>query len=220
MIPVHILKNGNVQDLRYGEVYETILEVCREHIEQQRAIAFAFILYNHENPHLLKILHDRDYWDSLDKISGNLLTVFHFYRHEENFGQELIDSDGNEKRGLHGISMNEMLIPMIKNHLNYVQPIKLPTILFFQTDGSMMIDYFFVKLKADKIEEGFLELKDYIKAAVSELENILPENYENKKEIFNILKMGVKANEFTKNVSRGPQNFPLKLFVNWLTSLV
>jgi hypothetical protein len=73
---------------------------------------------------------------------------------------------------MYGINVDEskdMIVPMIKNYLQYDRPIKLPTILFFQTNGHLIQDFFFIELYEEKIEDSFNEIKTYISGAVSEV---------------------------------------------------
>jgi ribosomal protein S21 len=46
MIAIKILKNGVIEDLRNSSAYETIQDICKQHKEEQRALAFAFIIHN------------------------------------------------------------------------------------------------------------------------------------------------------------------------------
>ena len=219
MIAIKILKNGVIEDLRASSAYETIQDICKQHKEEQRALAFAFIIHNFKDPQLNKVLSDEDYWESLDKISGHLLTVFYLPSNKKNFGEDLLISSGSEQRGMYGINVDEskdMMVPMIKNYLQYDRPIKLPTVLFFQTDGRLIQDFFFIELSEQKIEDSFNEIKTYISGAVNELERVRPENYGNSQEIFNLLKSGVKAVNFKRRVNKTTGSFPFQQFIGWL----
>jgi hypothetical protein len=222
MIPIRILRNGEIEELRSDSVYETILNICNQHKEEQRALAFAFIVHNYSSPQLNKVLADEDYWQSLDKISGHLLTVFYLPSHALNFGENLLGSTEGEKRAMHELSVDgsrNLIIPMIKNYLQYDQPIRLPTILFFQTNGHYIQDFFFVELSEEKIEDSFIELKTYISGAVNELKKVKPEYYANSQEIFELLKNGVKALNFKRKVAEMTENFPFQQFIGWLIGL-
>ena len=41
---------------------EQMLNICMKHRADGRAQAFAFILFDFTNPHISKIINDRDYW--------------------------------------------------------------------------------------------------------------------------------------------------------------
>ncbi len=69
----------------------------------------------------------------------------------------------------------------------------------------MISDYFLIELSEESIEKAFMELKDYIVAAVDRLKLIDQENYDNYQPIFNSLKEGVKS---TRLSSTTPFRFP------------
>ena len=116
MVPIHTYKDGRIVDIESGELYDNILTVCNEHKLANRALAFAFILYNYKNPQIYKILADLDYWRAMNETSGNYLSIFYIAQQESYFGQDLAENDGIERRGLHGITTNEALIPMLKRY--------------------------------------------------------------------------------------------------------
>lgn len=222
MIPVRILRNGAIEDLRHNSAYETIINICNDHKEEQRALAFAFVIHNYMSPQLNKVLADEDYWESLDRISGQLLTVFYLPSHAKDFGEDLLKSTGVEKRSMYGITTdesNDIIVPMIKNYLQYDRPIKLPTILFFQTNGLLVQDFFFVELSEQKIEESFIEIRTYISGAVDELKRVESKYYGNDQEIFSLLKNGVDAVSFKRKMTEVTGNFPFQQFVGWLISM-
>ena len=70
--------------------------------------------------------------------------------------------------------------------------------MFFQVEGKQISDYFLIELFEDKVEESFLELKDYISSAVKRLKMIAPVNRENLHPIFESMKQGVKFTKFRK----------------------
>ncbi|MFY0104467.1 hypothetical protein ABTP95_22110, partial [Acinetobacter baumannii] len=49
-----------------------------------------------------------------------------------------------------------------------------PSVLFFQVDKEQISDYFFVELKENKIEDGFIELKNLIDKSVEAIKDITP----------------------------------------------
>lgn len=56
---------------------DELLNICREHFVEGRALAFAFIVYRLSDPHINKILDDSHYFAALDEISGKKLTIFY-----------------------------------------------------------------------------------------------------------------------------------------------
>lgn len=92
--------------------------------------------------------------------------------------------------------------------------------MFFQTFGGMITDYFLVELKEEKIEDCFLELKSYIKAAVERLKMIEEDNYSNYSGIYENLKQGVEFEENKKFIFRTIQKFPVQLLISWIAGKI
>ncbi len=119
--------------------------------------------------------------------------------------QEQIQQEENENKETEGDRYLNFLSPIefqaqspdgiltfIQKEFGIKESINTPFIIFFQMNGFDIIDYFVVKLKAEKIDEAFIELKNQIQYAVDSLKRITPENRSNFAEIFNLIKNGVQ----------------------------
>lgn len=53
--------------------------ICREHLKEQRAKAFAFIFYDFADNDLHRILKDERVFAQLDRLSGTKLTIFYLH---------------------------------------------------------------------------------------------------------------------------------------------
>ena len=71
-----IYQNTTNEGYDINSFTECMISICNEHKKANRVLAFAFILYDFENPHLWKVLNDQVYWLALNEISGKYLTVF------------------------------------------------------------------------------------------------------------------------------------------------
>ncbi|MDH3567857.1 MAG: hypothetical protein OEM61_10970 [Desulfobacteraceae bacterium] len=223
MVPLKLLNDGNIQELSSDTFSQSIIDVCEKHRIDSRALAFAFILYDFNNPQIFKILNDRDYWNALHTISGKYLSIYYIHSTEKSFGEDLNSNDGREQRGLYPITGKynpNIILPMLKKYLNLSEVVKNPSILFFQVDGTMISDYFLIDLFEERIEESFLELKDYVSSAVDRLKMIDPENYENFQPIFESLKQGVKSKKFRRVLFTNVQTFPINLLIGWIVGKV
>ena len=220
MVPIQTYKDGQVIDIQTGELYDNILTICNEHKRTNRALAFAFILYNFKNPQIYKILRDEDYWRALNETSGRYLSIFYISQQDNYFGQDLAESDGREQRGLHGLRTREQLIPLLKPYFELEEKIELPTVLFFQEHDGLLTDYFLLGLDENKMEDSFIELQQYIQTAVDNLEKITKDNYRNSQEIFNQLKSGVEGQRLKRKIFRVTQKFPVQLLAGWITGKV
>jgi hypothetical protein len=223
MVPLKILKDGAIHELRTDDFNQSIIDVCNKHREESRALAFAFLIYDFENPQIIKILNDKDYWNALHMISGEYLSIYYIHSRESTFGEDLATTSNIEKRGLYPIDGNNnlgIIQPMLKRYLELNEDVKNPSILFFQVDGTLICDYFLIELNEEKIEESFLELRDYISSAVTRLKMIAPENYGNVQPIFESLKQGVSSTKFRKILFKSVQKFPVKLLLSWLVGKI
>ncbi len=77
MVPIKLQKDGSIYELGTEEFSRSIIEVCEKHRKENRALAFAFILYNFENPQIVKILNDKNYWNALNTISDHYLSIYY-----------------------------------------------------------------------------------------------------------------------------------------------
>lgn len=219
MVPLKIFKNGSVHELNNKDFSNGIIELCEKHREESRALAFAFLIYDFRNPQTIKVLEDTDYWNTLDTISGKFLSIYYIHSRERTFAEDLAAANDVERRGMHAINAGitiDKLLPMLKKYLALDNNVKLPSILFFQVEGKLISDYFLIELSEESIEKSFIELKDYIVAAVERLKMIDRENYGNFQPIFENLKQGVDSTRFRKVLFRNVQKFPVQLLLSWL----
>lgn len=111
------------------------------------------------------------------------------------------------------------------NHLREVfkieESINTPFVIFFQINNNDISDSFIVKLKKDRLEDAFFELRDHIRRAVDPFKKNLSENHYNHQEIFNLIKAEVKRgrfsvfikNEIDKNLNIGTIMSFLEFFI-------
>src|SRR5690606_4642301 len=139
------------------------------HQNEDRALAFAFILYDFENPQISKILDDRHYWLSLNGISGRYLTVFSFHykpkirkkKHPFSNSENRFDYLKDIANTPDPSSDNNQLIAKYFGNLSNL---KYPSVLFFQVHNGSVIDSELIQLDQSHIEDSFSELKGYISA--------------------------------------------------------
>ena len=89
----------------------------------------------------------------------------------------------------------EKSVRFLKTEFQIEESIQHPFVIFFQTDGENILDYFVVELKQEKLEDSFLELKSQIKNAVDALSK-LPNNYQNNQRVFELIEAGVQSGRF------------------------
>ena len=82
MFPIHEKQGDNVIGCSFKEFSSRFIEICNEHIDNDKAKAFAFIFWDFKNDKLQHILNSYNGFRSneftkLDRLSGNDLTIFY-----------------------------------------------------------------------------------------------------------------------------------------------
>lgn len=204
-----IYHNSNNKGHSLQSFKEEMIQICNQHRNEKRALAFAFILYDFENPHLCKVLNDNEYWLSLNEISGEYITVFSLNYKEPKKTIQRKQRQSNSFGGFEFLTnIHTNLNPskgtneLISKYFGDKIQVKYPAVLFFQVDNESVIDSLLIELKEELIEPAFLELKDYFKSSVEALKNVLPENRGNTIEIFDCLERNVESTRSIRKVKR------------------
>ncbi|NOZ45957.1 MAG: hypothetical protein GXO79_04160 [Chlorobi bacterium] len=230
MVPIVANKNQSF-DAESFERY--IIETTKMHKEQGRALAFAFIIYDFDNHTINQILKKEDYWSSLDKISGKFLSIFYinsqneYYERRQNeiFQEELRQRNINAQKGYMSFLVPitkkptpiDNAVGLIKKEFNIQNDLKLPAVLFFQTNDEDISDSFLITLKEEKLEDAFIELRDHIRNAVDSLSEVKSEYFGNHQEIFNLIRNGVESGRFNKFIKK---NITSKIGIGTIISFI
>lgn len=206
MVPIAITSDKQFDEEGFRNY---LTDLCRKHKKEKRALAFAFLVYDFEDNTIQQILENPKYWTALDKISGRFLSVFYINSQDNYYKKRQKQIFTEEKRQQQSVSQKgymqfltpitlkatplEKSIYFLKKEFGLDDNLKHPFILFFQTDGEELLDYFVVALQQEKLEEAFLELKSQIKTAVDSVSKVTPDNFKNHKEIFNLIKLRVEG---------------------------
>jgi len=204
--------NSEDKGSSYYHFEEDFLNICNSHREEDRALMFAFILYDFENSQISKILNDADYWLSLNSISGEYLTVFSLHYKPEDMKKRFQEMMQAKMRG--ETSKEMFQIPTIQNPSKDTNKlirkyfgddivIKYPSVLFFQVDKESVINHRFIQLDENSLENAFIELKNYIKVAGESLEKVLRENKNNYPELFNLVDSSVTGTRRSIKILKG-----------------
>jgi hypothetical protein len=206
MVPIALSKDGRFDEEGFKNY---LLDICKEHKEQKRALAFAFLVYDFDDYTIQQIIENKKYWTTLDKISGHSLSLFYinsqdsYYtrRQKEIYDEEIAAQERAASKGY--MQMIQMItlqatpldksVTFLKQEFKLDDNLRHPFVLFFQSDGEDILDCFVVTLKQEKLEDAFLELKRQIEAAVDAVSKVTPNNFKNHQEIFNLIKSGVKG---------------------------
>ncbi len=204
--------NSEDRGSSYFQFEEDFLKICNAHREEDRALMFAFILYDFKNPQISKILNDPDYWLSLHSISGDYLTVFSLHYNPEDTKKRIQEMMRTKMRGetSKGMFQIEALEnpskdtnKLIRKYFGENIKIEYPSVLFFQVDNEKVIDYRFIKLDENRLEDSFSELKNYIKVAVESLNAVMRENKNNYPELFNLVDKSIVGKRQKIQIQKG-----------------
>lgn len=204
-----VILNSENRELNYKSFYDKFLTICEEHKKQDRALIFAFILYDFTSPQISKVLQDNDYWLSLHGISGNLITIFSLhYKPTKPQKKKFIPAHINNLISIESSNeVGEGYKSLIKKYFQNGNNIKFPSVMFFQIDKDAVSDYILMELEEQKIESAFIELKHYIAKVVTVLNQITPNNKVNKNEIFNLVKDEIANLKYIKVFKRRLKRF-------------
>jgi hypothetical protein len=217
---------------KWGESFpERLLEICEEHHKENRAMAFGIILYSKRNIQIVKKLQDEAYWEGLNEISGEDLSIFYISDYELTKRQQTILVKQNSLPGIDqflvpGISkspinkyefdeINKRVFDLL-NIENYTQ---IPVICFFQVENNIVTRSFALHID-NKNVEPFDELLESIQQAKDAVENVLPGNRKRYDDIFNLIEQRVKT-QHNKNYIVGKiKNIPILKLIEIVGKIV
>ncbi|MDR0896182.1 MAG: hypothetical protein LBN06_12960 [Prevotellaceae bacterium] len=201
-----------------------IKKTCLSHRNRGRALAFAFIVCDFDNHAVQKILRDKYYWSALDRISGDKICVCymnsidHYYnarqeeiREEEKLFHDLICEEETARSLFAPITIKPTpsnSVDEIRHSFDIPLELKPPFIVFFQLDrNGYLLDSFFIRLREERdIEIAFWELRKYIKCAADAIDAVHPANFNNYREIYNLIKSDVERMRFGITLHKLPLN--------------
>jgi len=203
---MHQIQNNQGQFSGINELTEYIMETCANHFKEKRALAFALIVYDFEDPQVMEILQNQKYFDALDYISGNKLTVFYIHSQYLDY-QSKVATESNLMHielGVQKINGPVNASPkFIAENLINKKNLPSPSVLFFTVSENVITNFTIAQLRHQEVEKGFIELKVIIKKGVESLSKVQEDYHENKPEIFNLIKDSIEASEFWKNGAIG-----------------
>lgn len=203
--------NVEGQEISQNDFVLNFLKICTEHQNQKKALAFAFILYDYTSPHVKKILVDQDYWNALNTISGNLLTVFYVDCKTKTLNEKVKKfKAGVPYMSVYGIKSESndpsiISIKILEKYFGINEQIFNPSIMLFQVSDMKVTNYLFVNLKEKEIEKTYIEIKDIINTVIGSLKGISPECHENYGPIFREIENSITHRKHKIIVSKFPK---------------
>jgi hypothetical protein len=177
-----------------GDNFEKrLLEICDEHQKDNRALIFAFLVYNFEDAAVTKVVKDRDYWTALNKASGSAISIFSL--HSPTAKQAKIHKWSEEALG--------KIQKFVQKHFGSGGMNDRPGIFFFQVSGKKLIDSYFVGFSKKKLEDVFEEMLGIVKEVASSLEKVEHQNRGNAQEVFYLVEDAMKQRKLVNDIVRG-----------------
>lgn len=207
MYPIYL--NSKLEGYGIDSFVKRMTKICEEHKEKKRAIAFVFLIYDFTNPEIRKVLKDKIYWDALNDISGETLTVFSIdYKPKKH--KKIIRK--HENRGFEYITAirsfenpNSASNKIAQTYFEKTE-ISFPSMLFFQVEKNEVIDSLLIELREKTVEQSAIEIQEYLTVAKEALKDVTKENRQNYKEMFNLISQNVAAKETKNKIKRVSKN--------------
>ena len=168
------------------EFMEKLPAICGDMQNVLRILTFGIIIYDESTPEVRKILRDRDYWEALDKTSGDRMVIFTLLDREEEERNTTLEFmvAGRMTDRSPGKSYSALMKRMFDDESLLVYP----SVLFFQVVDGAIYDYRLVPLQRKDIWDSFRAVQELFASLAKVLNGVAPEYYGNRKEIFNLIK--------------------------------
>lgn len=148
MIPIYEQGSGKGIGHSLDSFQERFDQICRAHVEDGRAKAFAFVFYDFTDRDIRHILKNQGVFAQLDRLSGREISLF--YLHAD--GRNAIEQ------------FNEHFMPL----LDIENQATLPCVVFFRVDREKLNDVEVVQLESADQIHGFHELYGVVESYLNE----------------------------------------------------
>lgn len=196
---------AKIRNLDGDEFITSIISLCSDLQSHHNILTFGFIIYDETTPEYRKVLRDKDYWEALDRTSGDKMMIF-----------ALSDKADSRTEGLDTVefmtsfrptkkiktkSYSHLLAAVFKDESLLVYP----SVLFFQVYNGLIFNYRLVPLQRGDIWDSFSSVQGLFKSISQALERIAPENYQNYREIFEQVREELLRQKYTMYILNGPK---------------
>jgi hypothetical protein len=196
---------SHIRSLNEEEFVSSLTTICDNLQKQHDILTFGFIIYDETTPQYRKLLRDKDYWEALDRISGDKMMVFAL--------SDKVDSRLEGDNMMHMMtsftpsrssktkSYSHLLNEVFANEARLVYP----SVLFFQVFEGNIYNYRLVPLRGGTVEESFAAVQKLFESIAKVLDQIAPENYQNYREIYELVKDDLLNQKYTMYILKGPK---------------
>lgn len=195
--------NTTVGEYTGEEFVIKLPEICQQITNDLNILTFGIIIYDETTPEYRKLLRDKDYWDALDKSSGDKMIIFSLSDVVEIETEHTIEfmvsarSSGQDKAKSYS--------KLMKTVFNDETLLIYPSVLFFQVVDEEIYDYRLVSLRRKNAFESTKSIQELFESIARVLDNVLPEYYGNRREIFNLVKDELQNQKYTMYFLHGPR---------------
>lgn len=148
MIPIYEQGTGHGIDHSLSSFLVRFELLCREHIREGRARAFAFIFYDFYDQELRRILRDQGVFAELDRLSGTSLSLFYLH--------------AGRRRTVERFNAGFL------KRLGVNSDARLPCVVFFRVKEDKIEDVTIAQLENANLIHGFRELYGVIESYIRE----------------------------------------------------
>jgi len=197
-------KRQRIRELKGEEFISSLVSLCSDLQSHHDVLLFGFIVYDETTPEFRKTLRDSDYWEALDRSSGDRMMVFAMSdktdsRTEGFQGMEMLTSF-SASRPTKTKSYSHLMGEIFDDESRLVYP----SVVFFQVFEGNIYNYRLVPLRRGKVEDSFLAVQELFSSINDVLERITPENFRNYREIYKLVKTELLRQEYTVYILNGP----------------
>lgn len=204
---------STIKGLTADQFFEQFPTICSQFQNELNVLTFGIIIYDETTPELRKVLRDTDYWEALDRLSGDKMVIFSLPDHVSQTVQSDSDIDTGKVGYLVPLNFRVPSQPLVKRHsylmkrlFNNDSLLVYPSVLFFQVVGTEIYDYRLVPLQKDDIHKSYTAVRGLFECISNVLNDIAPENFGNRKEIFNLVKDHLLTRDYTLYIYKGAKH--------------
>ena len=195
---------SHIRSLDREEFVSSLPAICDNLQKEHNILLFGFIIYDESMPQYRKFARDPVYWRALEKISGDKMMVFAL--------SDKVDSrwDGNDEYqpltsfGPPRFSRTKSCSRLLKEVFADESLLVYPSVLFFQVVEGIIYNYRLVPLRGSTVEESFSAVQGFFEVIAKILAKISPENYQDYRVIFELVKNDLLNKKYKILILRGP----------------
>lgn len=187
------------QDYSYGSFLKLLKNSAKEAYEKNNVFCNCLLIFDETHAEVVKLLRDREYYASLNAISGRFINIFHA---GVKFGKkgEHYEFDHRE------LQYKDVIEQLRAEFLEYQDP-KTPLVFFFYVKKDEIPETIVFKISDGTAREIYQELHLLLNRIKDSIINIEVENSSNYEVIFDLQRAGidaVKAITYVKNIQKLP----------------